>query len=111
MKLTKLQNKTLQQLHSFRSKPPTVGRQLSLNWFAWLALLFVVVLGCLVFLMPGFETVGWLWIGIAVGAFLRDIGRFRATVRVWPIYQEIINWPKVAELLDVQQIPEAQRKS
>jgi hypothetical protein len=100
MKLTRLQRKTLQYFHAFRSESPTVGRQLSFNWVAWLPLLVVAVLGCIVLLAPGFENVGWLWIGLVVGAFFRDIGRYRGIVRVWPVYQEIINWQRVSELLE-----------
>jgi hypothetical protein len=100
MKLTKLQKKTLEFFHSCRSKPPTIGRQLGFNWFAWVPLLVVGVLGCLVLLTPGFEKVGWLWVGLIAGAFARDIGRFRGVVSVWPVYKEIINWQRVSDLLD-----------
>jgi hypothetical protein len=100
MKLTKLQKKTLQFFHSCRSEPPTVGRQLSFNWFAWLLLLIIAALGCVVLLTPGFANAGWLWIGLVAGAFGRDIGRYRGIVRVWPVYREIINWQKVSELLE-----------
>jgi hypothetical protein len=100
MKLTKLQKKTLQFFNLFRTEPPTIGRQLRFNWFAWLPLLIIAVLGCVVLLTPGFENAGWLWIGLVVGAFFRDIGRFRGLVRVWPVYKEIINWQRISELLE-----------
>ena len=100
MKLTKLQKKTLQFFNLFRAEPPTIVGQLRFNWFAWLPLLIIAVLGCVVLLTPGFENAGWLWIGLVVGAFFRDIGRFRGLVRVWPVYKEIINWQRISELLE-----------
>ncbi len=107
MKLTKLQRKTLEFFHSFRTAPPTIGRQLRFNWFAWLPLLIIAVLGVIVLLTPGLANAGWLWLGLVVGAFLRDIGRFRQLVRVWPIYKEIINWQRVSELLELNKKTDA----
>jgi hypothetical protein len=100
MKLTKLQRKTLQFLYLFHSKAPTVFRQMGFNWIALLPVFVIAVLGCFVISIPGFENIGWLWIGFAGGAFGRDIGRFRGIVRVWPIYKEITNWQRVSELLE-----------
>jgi hypothetical protein len=100
MKFTKLQRKTLLYFHSFSSASPTIGRQLAFNWFAWLSLLILAMIGCVVLLIPGYAAAGCLWLGIVVGAFFRDIGRYRGVVRVWPVYREIINWQRVSELID-----------
>ena len=99
MKLTRLQRKTLQFFDTFRSATPTVGRQLRFNWFAWLPLLAVIAVAVVVAFIPGLVNVGLLWIGLAVGALSRDIGRFRGLARVWPVYKEIINWERVSVLL------------
>ena len=107
MKMTKLQRKTLQFFDLFRSETPTVGRQLRFNWFAWIPLLIIALLGLLLLFTPGFECGGWLWIGLVAGAFFRDIGRFRGLVRVWPVYREIINWQRVKELLETDNKPDA----
>ena len=99
MKLTKVQLKTLQFFQRFRTESPTIGRWLSFNWFAWLPLLGIGVFGVLLTFVPG-TVFGWLVIGMAAGAFFRDIGRARSMSQVWPIYREITNWQKVTELLE-----------
>ena len=109
MKLTRFQKKTLRFLDLFRTKRPTIVRQLRFNWFAWLPLLIIAVLGGVILLTPGFEKAGWLYIGLAVGAFCRDIGRFIGVVRSWPVYQEIINWQRVSELLESNDKHDAQQ--
>jgi hypothetical protein len=100
MKLTKIQRKTLQFLLLFFPIKPTIGRQLRFNWFAWLPLLALCAIGCIFAFTSGLSSLGWWVIGMAVGAFSRDIGRFRLFVRVWPVYKEIINWQRVTELLE-----------
>ncbi len=109
MKLTKLQRKTLQFFDSFRSTPPTIVGQLSFNWFATVPLLAVLAISVAVAFVPGFMGVAWLWIGLALGALSRDIGRYRGVVRVWPIYREIIHWHRVSELLHANEEPDAEQ--
>jgi preprotein translocase subunit Sss1 len=98
MDLTRFQLKTLRAFHSFRTERPTLTRLLAVNWSTVLQLAVIGVLGYLValFLIP---TAGWVIIGISAGSLCRDIARFRATVRAWPLYREIINWPRVSELV------------
>jgi hypothetical protein len=100
MKLTKVQRKTLQFFQLFHSEKPTIGRQLIFNWFAWLPLLASVAVASIFAFTPAFANMGWWMIGVAVGAFGRDIGRFRQFVRVWPVYKEVVNWQRVSELLE-----------
>lgn len=38
-------------------------------------------------------------IGMGAGAFLRDIARFRMTTQIWPVFQYIVDWEKVDQLL------------
>lgn len=105
MKLTKIQIKTLQFLELFNSKPVSIGRQMRFNWFTWPPLLVIALLGLAAFFTQSSECAGCLLIGLAAGAFLRDIGRFRVLVRIWPVYQEIINWQRVKELLEADEKP------
>ena len=67
------------------------------------------MLGGVILLTPCFEKAGWLYIGIAVGAFCRDIGCFIGVVRSWPVYKEIINWQRVSELLESNEKHDAQQ--
>jgi hypothetical protein len=34
-----------------------------------------------------------------VSIVLRDIGYFRRSVRIWPILQQVLNWPKIEQLV------------
>jgi hypothetical protein len=106
MKLTKIQLKTLQFYHLFRGETPTIRRWMAFNWFAWLPLLAIGFVGFLLTFVPG-TVFGWLVIGMAAGAFFRDVGRARSMERVWPLYLEIINWQRVTELLEKKDKPDA----
>lgn len=105
MKPTKFQLKTLRFVHLFRADVPTIGRLLSFNWAAGLLLLAYALFGFLLTSIPEFGPLGWWAVGMGMGAFLRDIGRYRDTGRVWPLYQEIINWEKVSGLMEANQKP------
>ena len=67
------------------------------NW-GWLAL--VVPSGTGVFLCYSGDWIyGFLFIGVGVGAFLRDLGRIISIARFWPVNEEVLDWPKVEQLL------------
>ncbi len=105
MKLTRYQIKTLQFFAAYRETDPTVMRQLRFNWFAWLPLLVIAGLAGVLVCTPGDEYAGCVVFGVVMGAFGRDLGRFRVLSRIWPVYREIIRWPRVTELLEAGQLP------
>jgi hypothetical protein len=105
MKLTKLQLKLLRLFYLFRADIPSVSQLLAFNWAAWLPLLAYALFGFLLTSIPEFGPLGWWAVGMGMGAFLRDIGRYRDTGRAWPLYQEIINWEKVSALMEANQKP------
>lgn len=101
--LTKFQLKTLRWIHLFRSDTPTVMRSLAFNWFSWVSLLGLVVVGLLLTTAKDFAALGWWTVGMGVGAFCRDIGRYLGLSRAWPLWQGIIDWGKVSGLMEANQ--------
>lgn len=102
MKLTSLQYRSLKNNWKFHTEGWSAGMILGLMGWRWLVL---AILG----LVAGF--VGWrvhpvvsgLAAGICFGAILRDIGTLRMNGRMWPITDEIIDWPRVEELLQLHE--------
>ncbi len=100
MSLTPLLRSTLRYYQGYRDKPPTL-------WSLWEqssknhAILFMVVsLGSIYLYLDVSRAVGLFFAGIGVGAILRDIGRFRAFARIWPVLAQILDWKKIDDLLD-----------
>jgi hypothetical protein len=46
-------------------------------------------------------ALSFLVIGAAAGSLLRDYGRVKQTVELWPMLEKIINWSAVDRLLEV----------
>jgi hypothetical protein len=88
-----MQKLVLSKILKARTTPPTV---ISLCWpvvpmllvVGGLSLLVLVALG-----MPG--EINYLAVGMYLGAALTYFGVARKTIRVWPIFLEIYNWPKI----------------
>jgi len=66
-------------------------------WPLWVLLLLPVAAGCW-FIWAG-SGFGWLLIGAAIGAFLRDVNRILSLFRTWGAIHEIINWERLRELI------------
>ena len=95
MKLSRIQLKALKNALAFKDDPPTVIKLLVQNKRAWAPLpLAAASLMIFAFALPHptFLFIG----GMFAGAFLRDMGSFRAFVHLWPVWRECFNWDKVA---------------
>ncbi len=99
MKLTRLQYKALKIFWRYHAAGQTVGQILRTCWRQWLLLAMMGVLVFFVF-FPGSPTIGCLLLGLCIGAFLRDIGYYQVSVRIWPVSQQIIDWKRVAEMIE-----------
>ena len=88
----------LQFLLHFRGRSPSVfeviTRQPRSYWLALLVLLAAVAF--YQWLGGDFAPV---FLGMAAGALLRDLGRFLRFVRDWPVVERIISWPAVEQEL------------
>ena len=97
MGFTKLERKALAFYAAHRHRPPTFGEFVPklLMYFLINTVLAILVYALLVDEMPG---VVWFFVGMLVGAYLRDIRRFTHTLQLWPLTDRITDWPKVEEL-------------
>lgn len=88
----------LDKLARARLKPPTVVSLL----FAWSSpplLLLVGIVSVLLLIAVGLPTiVPTLMAGVFLGAALRDVGIARRAARLWPIHNELYDWPKIEAL-------------
>jgi hypothetical protein len=88
----------INKLTRARVKPPTIASLL----FAWssLPLLTLVgVVGVLVLIAVDVPSpVTMLVVGMLLGAALRDAGIARRAARLWPIQEELFDWPKIEAL-------------
>ena len=77
--------------------------------FGWLILLALLGFGVwMVFSGPSAcSGLGYLVVGMGVGAFLRDVGRAIASVRVWPAIEHTLDWQRVSQLVDENDKPAA----
>jgi hypothetical protein len=98
MNLTKLQLKLLNFYAKYQTKPLSLFNIVCAFWLAWLLLLLVPTVGCW-YIWAGMPALGWVFIGISIGAFLRDVSRILSLFRTWAVIHEIINWERVRELL------------
>ena len=99
MKLTNHQIKLLQFYESHRETPLSLGgiiRSFSISWL----LIVVVALGSVGLIVAGWPSAGWLYLGICIGAVLRDVNRIIALRRTWPVVHEIVRWERVRELME-----------
>jgi len=99
MKLTTHQFKVLRVWLRYHRSGYGVGQWFRSCWPSWLVLGVMGAL-CLVCLVPISMTVGWMLLGLCVGAFLRDIGYYQVTRRTWSVTDRVIDWKQVEDLVD-----------
>jgi hypothetical protein len=98
-KLTKSQRQTLRFYSAFKDKKPTVLGMINYN--AKIYVINVIAFSAITAFI--YFTAGWypayLVVAVMVGAFSRDIGRFRKLAQTWPAMREITDWNKVHAFL------------
>jgi len=67
-------------------------------WILWVLLLVPLVAGYWL-IGAGCPPLGWMFIGMTIGASLRDVNRILSLFRTWPVIHEIINWQRLGELI------------
>lgn len=107
MQLTKFQRRALEVYRWYRRHPPTL--QFYLIAMIWRSsyLLYLGIFGVSVLLLLiGRATAigGWIYLllGIIVGIIIRTILYYHQTIRLWPVFDIIIDWDKVEALLQTE---------
>ena len=98
MKLTRLQYKALKIYHRYDTDGFTVRQVLRICWKQWL---FIAALGVFsfFFLVPVWPALGWLYVGLCGGAFLRNFGYYQVAFRMWPVTKQFLYWKRVSDLI------------
>ena len=99
MKLTRLQYKALKIYRRYDTEGFTLRQVLRLCWKQWF---FIVAFGVFSYfcIVPVLPTLGWLYVGICGGAFLRDVGYYQVAFRMWPVTRQIVDFKRVSALIE-----------
>lgn len=103
LQLNRRERAILEFYWQHRTASPTMLSMVAQSLPRWAVLMFVF--GCMVALLTSLTEIPvtslpvHLVSGIVAGAVLRDFSYFRATIRVWPTLQSIIDWPSVERKL------------
>ena len=103
MKLTKLQVKGLKQYLEFRAEEPTLFALFRKSWRLWLICFVILPADGWFLIWGGWPTVGWLFLGFALGILLTNIGRIRLFIAVWPALRETVDWEKLNALVQANE--------
>ena len=98
MKLSKLQLKLLKFYANYQVTPLTLFCIARSFWILWLFLLAIAGAGYW-YMWAGWPALGWLCVGVSIGAFLRDWNRIMSLFRTWPVIHKIIDWQRLGELI------------
>ena len=99
MKLTPLQHKFLKVYMGYHTAGLTF-RQLLRNRWPRLLLFVAVGLCFYLFAVPTHPAIGWLSVGICTGVLYGDIRGYKSSRHIWPIFDNIIDWKQVSDLMN-----------
>ena len=104
MQLTPFQRRALELYRWYRQHPPTMKLYLiAMLWrSSYLIYLGIVGVAVLLLLVGRTSAIGgwaYLLLGMMIGIIIRALLYYRQTVRLWPVFDSIIDWDKVEALL------------
>lgn len=100
MQLSDRQRQFLERYKQFRHSPPT-ERTLFADLMVKMTATFMLTASAVAtFTGLGYYAVAAFFAGIPVGAVLLSTGTRKTTVHLWPIFETVIDWNKVDELLE-----------
>ncbi|GAB5441074.1 MAG: hypothetical protein Fues2KO_14230 [Fuerstiella sp.] len=97
--LTPFQTKLLTQYQSFYQSAPSVGSLVALSVRSHILMIVISAAASFLCFSIGIAPVGFVVIGMLVGAISRDVGQFRKITRAWPVLRRIIDWSLLNSLL------------
>ena len=98
MKLTPFQYQALKIYRRYHANGLTVSQVLWICWWQWALLVGWAAIAYFL-VTPHFPSFGYLVVGLAGGALLRDMAYYRMAFRLWPVNREIYDWKRVSELI------------
>ena len=105
MALTKWQIKLLSFYQRHRTETPTIFAIIRRFLPSWTLITLMTFVASVLSVAQGWSHVSWLLVGLWFGVFCRDVGSIRGFFRSWPVWQRIIDWDRVDQLLDQTETP------
>jgi hypothetical protein len=107
MHLTTFQRRALEVYRWYRQHPPTLRFYLlAMIWrSSYVLYLGIIGVAVLLLLISRASTIGgWIYLllGVIIGFIIRALLYYHQTVRLWPMFDIIIDWNKVETLLQTQ---------
>ena len=97
--ITPIQKQLLEQYQTFYHKPPSVTSLMTLSARGHVLMVVVFAAAAVLCFSIGIAPVGYVMIGMLVGAISRDLGQFRKLTQAWPVLFKLINWQSLNALL------------
>jgi hypothetical protein len=107
MYLTKFQRRALELYRWYHQHPPTLQFYLiAMIWrSSYVIYLGIVGVAVLLLLISRASVIGgWIYLllGVIIGIIIRALLHYHQTIRLWPVFDIIIDWNKVEALLQTQ---------
>lgn len=97
--MTPLQIRMLKNYMLFHTNSLSLGVLLRAHLRSWALLLLAASLAIAIIVHTELFVAGWFALGMFLGTFLRDIGRFRVVLATWSAVEDITNWERVHSIL------------
>ncbi len=108
MPLTALQRTAFESYRTFRESPPTFWRLMAHASRGFAIVFIIFSLGSILLLyLEVSESAGWFYAGLGVGLIWSNIKYFRFTVRIWPVLARVLDWQKIDDLLDGNEVDDS----
>ena len=105
MKLSRIQLAALKQNQKWREDRPTFLKLAKRYFLSKCIIPYLVLFGYSAFVgWGGWHIVSGIFAGVGFGYLLKDLTTINLTLKMWPLNLEIINWPKVNELVEKNEV-------
>ena len=106
MQLSRQQRALLTRYRRLREDPPTIMKLIASSVIAIAAPSMVIAAG--IAALAAFEVLSvpltLFFVGMAVGAFSRDLGGFRRLCHAWPVPEKVMDWNQINAILSTDQL-------
>ena len=99
---TPLQRKVLKVYRDQHGKPLRFGSLLRYSWPRLVGILLIFGGGARVLKSNNQQEMLWFYLGLGTAALLREVGKSRVFLKVWPMMEAIVDWGKVDAILGIE---------
>lgn len=98
----KTQQQVIKLYRDYRSSPPSLRTLIRRNTGYYLLRIGVAALAIMLAYRLEQPELGFLVLGLLLGAMLRDIGLFMRLTKTWPITASVLDWERIEAMLNAQ---------